>query len=109
MGKIRPVPMLLIAVLDTSLSELKRVSPSPDQLEEICTWLKAIILQQKLKISILRLSVFCKSRDLQQISLLEGCKERKRDTMVEVPFNCAISQLAQNVVSVDDGRARSAA
>ncbi|ODQ69009.1 hypothetical protein LIPSTDRAFT_76499 [Lipomyces starkeyi NRRL Y-11557] len=37
--KIRTVPMLLAAVLDTSLSDQKRVSPSPDQLEEIGAWL----------------------------------------------------------------------
>ncbi|KAK9313276.1 hypothetical protein V1524DRAFT_409958 [Lipomyces starkeyi] len=28
---------------------------------------------------VLNFSVFCKRRDLQQISLLKGCKERKRD------------------------------
>ncbi|ODQ70957.1 hypothetical protein LIPSTDRAFT_74476, partial [Lipomyces starkeyi NRRL Y-11557] len=58
--KIRTVPMLLAAVLYTSLSDQKRVSPSPDQLEEIGAWLDSNYSSTEAENIYSELLCFCK-------------------------------------------------
>ncbi|KAK9358417.1 hypothetical protein V1504DRAFT_461115 [Lipomyces starkeyi] len=86
-------PMILAALP-------KRISPSPDQLEEIGTGLIAIILQQKLKIFSELLCFLQKDGIFNRSRYWKGAKDVSARLWWKSQFNCALSQLAQKLLSV---------
>ncbi|KAK9237468.1 hypothetical protein V1525DRAFT_162671 [Lipomyces kononenkoae] len=99
--KIRTFPMLLAAVLDTSLSDQKRVVPSPDQLEEIGSWLDANYSSTESETIHSELLCFLQKEGIFNRS---RCWTAARNISAriwwKIQFDCALSQLAQKVLSM---------